>query len=430
MRTVFDLYAGGKELCDVAAGVSKGSASKYLNQVEGAIGRRVVRYRDASRSVAALLKDDKGVQGAKRAGGQRRASLRDFHSFRATWVTLALTAGVPLELVQKVTGHKTTDSVLKHYFQPGRGGRRPAEAMREVLEKMTAQTSAATGAEKGRPRRRADPVPIEQGSRKINRPVCIPIAFRKPPQASPPWLARWIFPRNGARRLEWNRARQSVQNNGVARKHSANWIGQTHCGARIVADLIRRQLRQFWLRQSIPGIQTHEGTLARDTGGNHEMPVPVRPTNARDERKPRLGGKTLDVLEKHRARRNVDSLQRQCERGVGCRAAALLITTGQQFADLPDPRLPARGASLHDDSLNHENTRGAARVVAVLNPDELLVSILIHINEFRHDCTCRVTYWQRPPGSISETKALLCVLSAGFMSLQPPLASRELNLVV
>jgi hypothetical protein len=36
-----------------------------------------------------------------------------------TWVTLALTAGVPLELVQKVTGHKTTDIVLKHYFRPG-----------------------------------------------------------------------------------------------------------------------------------------------------------------------------------------------------------------------------------------------------------------------------------------------------------------------
>lgn len=57
---------------------------------------------------------------ADRNGGLRRASVRDFHSFRVTWVTLALTAGVPLELVQKVTGHKTTDIVLKHYFQPGR----------------------------------------------------------------------------------------------------------------------------------------------------------------------------------------------------------------------------------------------------------------------------------------------------------------------
>jgi hypothetical protein len=34
-------------------------------------------------------------------------------------LTLALTAGVPLELVQRVTGHKTTDVVLKHYFRPG-----------------------------------------------------------------------------------------------------------------------------------------------------------------------------------------------------------------------------------------------------------------------------------------------------------------------
>ncbi|MEI7732813.1 MAG: integrase [Verrucomicrobiota bacterium] len=64
---------------------------------------------------------------ADRKKGLRRASVRDFHSFRVTWVTLALTAGVPLELVQKVTGHKTTDIVLKHYFQPGR------EAFRQAL---------------------------------------------------------------------------------------------------------------------------------------------------------------------------------------------------------------------------------------------------------------------------------------------------------
>lgn len=55
-----------------------------------------------------------------RKDGLRRASLRDFHSFRVSWVTVALTAGVPLEIVQRVTGHRTTDIVLKHYFQPGR----------------------------------------------------------------------------------------------------------------------------------------------------------------------------------------------------------------------------------------------------------------------------------------------------------------------
>ncbi|MFH1968966.1 MAG: site-specific integrase, partial [Verrucomicrobiota bacterium] len=94
---------------------------------------------------------------ADRKDGLRRASVRDFHSFRVTWVTLALTAGVPLELVQKVTGHKTTDIVLKHYFQPGReefrralqsampklltnGQKTPKDQMLTILDRTTAKT--------------------------------------------------------------------------------------------------------------------------------------------------------------------------------------------------------------------------------------------------------------------------------------------------
>jgi integrase len=55
-----------------------------------------------------------------RAVGIRRASVHDFHSLRTTWITLALTAGIPMELVRRVTGHQTVDVVLKHYFRPGR----------------------------------------------------------------------------------------------------------------------------------------------------------------------------------------------------------------------------------------------------------------------------------------------------------------------
>jgi len=94
--------------------------------------------------------------GTTRKGGLRRASVQDFHSFRVTWVTLALTAGVPLELVQRVTGHKATDIVLKHYFQPGRedfrralqsampklltnGQKSPKDEMRDLLSSMTAK---------------------------------------------------------------------------------------------------------------------------------------------------------------------------------------------------------------------------------------------------------------------------------------------------
>jgi integrase len=58
----------------------------------------------------------------------RRSNLKDFHSLRTTWITMALSAGVPMELVRRVTGHSTVDVVLKHYFRPGR------EAFRTALE--------------------------------------------------------------------------------------------------------------------------------------------------------------------------------------------------------------------------------------------------------------------------------------------------------
>jgi|GEM_PF-834034 len=67
-----------------------------------------------------VKKTSRGEIHQERANGLRKASVRDFHSFRVTWVTLALTAGVPLEIVKKVTGHRTAEIVMKHYFQPRR----------------------------------------------------------------------------------------------------------------------------------------------------------------------------------------------------------------------------------------------------------------------------------------------------------------------
>ena len=109
------------------------------------------------------IEDEEGVSRGElnqaRKTGLRRASIRDFHSFRVTWVTLALTAGMPIELVKRVTGHRTAQIVEKHYFQPDAEdfrkaitGRLPAimsggaalptlssEELREKLEGMTAK---------------------------------------------------------------------------------------------------------------------------------------------------------------------------------------------------------------------------------------------------------------------------------------------------
>ncbi|HNQ90142.1 MAG TPA: hypothetical protein PKM73_16110 [Verrucomicrobiota bacterium] len=152
MHAVFTAYIDGKTLDQVmtATGCSRGSVSGYLNELERETGCAIVRGNRRA------LKTD-GLQ-AERENGKRRASVRDFHSFRVTWITLALAAGVPLELVQRVTGHRTAEVVMKHYFRPGRedfrasivkampkmladGGRRSArEEMRQIIQRVTPNT--------------------------------------------------------------------------------------------------------------------------------------------------------------------------------------------------------------------------------------------------------------------------------------------------
>lgn len=59
--------------------------------------------------------------------GVRAASTRDFHSLRATWVTIAIMSNVPIESVCLITGHSSPETLRRHYFMPG------FEAFRRVL---------------------------------------------------------------------------------------------------------------------------------------------------------------------------------------------------------------------------------------------------------------------------------------------------------
>jgi hypothetical protein len=77
-------------------------------------------------------------------------------------ITLALAAGVPLELVQRVTGHRTVAVVRTHYVRPGRedfhhalytampqflvkeqevtGAKSPKEEIRRIVERVMPRT--------------------------------------------------------------------------------------------------------------------------------------------------------------------------------------------------------------------------------------------------------------------------------------------------
>jgi hypothetical protein len=142
MREVFTAYIDGKTLDEVmaATGCSRGAVSNYLNELERATGCSIVRGKRRA------LKTD-GLQ-TERENGKRRASIHDFHSFRVTWITIALAGGVPLELVQRVTGHRTVEVVMKHYFRPGKEDFR--QAILKAMPKMLGEGEAKTAKEQMR----------------------------------------------------------------------------------------------------------------------------------------------------------------------------------------------------------------------------------------------------------------------------------------
>ena len=116
------------------------TASQISISWQALIGKPFLRVQSVSPKKAV-----RAVTQAKRAKGQRVASVRDWHALRATFVTLALTAGVPVELVRRVTGHATVEVVLKHYFRPDREQFRSAliGAMPQVLTGRAAKKTAA-----------------------------------------------------------------------------------------------------------------------------------------------------------------------------------------------------------------------------------------------------------------------------------------------
>jgi integrase len=140
MREVFTAYMDGRTLDEVmaATGASRGTVSLHLNAIERATGCPIVRGKRRALSTDGLQ--------SERGNGKRRASVRDFHSFRVTWITLALAAGVPLELVQRVTGHRTVEVVMKHYFRPGREDFRAA-ILRAMPKMLTDSSQASVKAE-------------------------------------------------------------------------------------------------------------------------------------------------------------------------------------------------------------------------------------------------------------------------------------------
>jgi len=167
LTDIFRRYAAGESMREIgdAIGLKKQTVSYHLHRIEDMTGKPFLRVQAAS-----VKKAVREHTQAKREKGERAASVRDWHALRATFVTLALAAGVPVELVRRVTGHATVDVVLKHYFRPDReqfraaltnampgiltGGKRKRLPPAEELAALAGKLAAGTATEKEKARLR------------------------------------------------------------------------------------------------------------------------------------------------------------------------------------------------------------------------------------------------------------------------------------
>ncbi len=119
MLDVLHRYVEGQSFRDIEkdTGIVRATLSYDLRLVESWAGMRFVRSTTEGTGIKQRIGQ---LTRTEREHGQKAASVRDWHALRVTWVTLALSAGVPMELVRRVTGHATVDVVLKHYFRPDR----------------------------------------------------------------------------------------------------------------------------------------------------------------------------------------------------------------------------------------------------------------------------------------------------------------------
>ncbi|MFA5687744.1 MAG: tyrosine-type recombinase/integrase [Kiritimatiellales bacterium] len=112
-----------------AAGISISTASLYLNKLETHLEKAFIRGKIRVVKTKEIAKPTRGRMYEERETGILRASIRDFHSLRTTFVTIALMRGLPLDVVRKITGHRTVELVTKHYFRPER------QQLREAMQK-------------------------------------------------------------------------------------------------------------------------------------------------------------------------------------------------------------------------------------------------------------------------------------------------------
>lgn len=96
-------------------GIHKATISEYLHEAEQLSGHHFLKDARRTGGVKEAIRNTTRVN---RTMGNRMASKYDFHALRTTFVTLALSAGIGVEILKALTGHATVEIVMRHYFKP------------------------------------------------------------------------------------------------------------------------------------------------------------------------------------------------------------------------------------------------------------------------------------------------------------------------
>lgn len=146
MVDVMKRYARGQGVRQIQRemGVSRATISTDLNTAEAWSGARFNRRGAGRHSKQSVEVSIAALTRKQRAQGLNAASIYDFHALRTTWVTIALTNGVDMELVRLVTGHQTVKVVLEHYYKPRR------EELRAALQNALPDVLTGNGKDKSR----------------------------------------------------------------------------------------------------------------------------------------------------------------------------------------------------------------------------------------------------------------------------------------
>ena len=97
-------------------GISRGTQTNLLRDAERLSGHNFLP--DTLKGVRGISAAMKEITQTRREIGVRAASKYDFHALRTSFVTLAINGGISIDKLRALTGHKTVDIVLKHYFKP------------------------------------------------------------------------------------------------------------------------------------------------------------------------------------------------------------------------------------------------------------------------------------------------------------------------